>query len=255
MRDAYLRHLGLSASAASRPPELSLLRDLQVAHMIAVPFENLDVFHRRGVNTDVSTSLRKIVERRRGGWCFELNGAFGWLLRELGFEAVYVSCRVRGDDDWGPELDHCALLVTIDEQPWFVDVGFGDSCMVPVPLRAGDHAGVPFPIRIRADPHEPGVVFAQLDPKHGWADRLCIDPEPRSMEEFDGRSELLQSEPGLPWTTYPFATRATAADGSRVILRPAVHRTRSGAGPFVDAPIGPGDWDRVLADLFAIDEG
>ena len=143
MRDGYLDLLGVDV--AGRPADLELLRELQVAHLIAVPFDNLDVFHRRGADTDVAGSVAKIVERRRGGWCFELNGAFGWLLRELGFEVTYVSCRVHLDSGWGPELDHCAVVVRLDGEPWFVDVGFGDACMVPVPLAAGEHRRRPAP--------------------------------------------------------------------------------------------------------------
>ena len=109
----------------------------------------LDVFHRRGVGTDPAESIAKIVGRRRGGWCFELNGSFAHLLRELGYDAVNVSCRVHGDDGWGPDLDHCAIVVTIDGERWFVDVGFGDCCSVPVRLVPGDHRGIPRSVRLR----------------------------------------------------------------------------------------------------------
>ena len=124
MMHAYLKRI--SVDVAGRTPTLELLAELQMAHLLAVPFENLDVFHRRRVTTDVEHSLGKIIERGRGGWCFELNGAFGWLLAELGYRVDYVSCRVNGPDVWGPPLDHCALVVHLDDRCWFVDVGFGD---------------------------------------------------------------------------------------------------------------------------------
>ena len=66
------------------------------AHLVTVPFENLDVYHRRGVSTDVVASYAKVVEARRGGWCFELNGLFGWLLGRLGYDVDRVSCQVWG---------------------------------------------------------------------------------------------------------------------------------------------------------------
>lgn len=136
--DPYMDRLGVDA--VGRVPDLVLLTELQRSHLVAVPFENLDVYHRRPVRTDVSWSVPKITRHGRGGWCFELNGAFGWLLRQLGFRVDYVSCRVRGDDGWGPDLDHCALLVHLDDTRWFVDVGFGDCCMVPIPLMPGETA-------------------------------------------------------------------------------------------------------------------
>jgi len=249
VRADYLRRIGIHV--AGRPADLDLLRDLQVAHVIAVPFENLDVFHRRGVDTHLASSAAKIVDSR-GGWCFELNGAFGWLLRELGYDVAYVSCRVHGDDGWGPALDHCALVVRLDGDPWFVDVGFGDACMVPVPLRSGDHRGVPRPVQVRAD--DGGFVLAERGVDGEWADQLHIDPVPRTMDEFTPRSTYLQTEPGLMWTEKPFATRATAPDGSRVTLRNGVLRIREGAGEFVDTPVDPAEWSSLLRDHVGIDD-
>jgi N-hydroxyarylamine O-acetyltransferase len=126
-----------------------------------VPFENLDVFHRRGVSTDIEHSLAKILAGGRGGWCFELNGAFGWLLREIGFTADYVSCRVLGDDGWGPPLDHLALVVHLEGRRVFADVGFGDCCIVPIPLENGTHVGLPR--TARCDVGNDGFVIADRE--------------------------------------------------------------------------------------------
>ena len=250
--DRYLARIGVDV--AGRAPDLALLRDLQIAHLIAVPFENLDVFHRRGVSTDPAVSIRKIVDRGRGGWCFELNGSFAWLLRELGFDAVTVSCRVHGDDGWGPDLDHCAIVVTLDGEAWFVDVGFGDCCSVPVPLRPGEHEGVPRDVSVR-DAGSRFVLAERVDGE--WRDQLDIDPTPRSMDEFTPRSTYLQTEPGLMWTAKPFATRATAPDGSRVTLRHGVLRRRTGRGAFVDVELGdvdPATWSGLLRAHVGIDD-
>jgi arylamine N-acetyltransferase len=69
------------------------LTELQAAHLVHVPFENLHVFYRVGVRVDVEWSFREIVEQRRGGWCFELNGCFAELLRRLGYAVDLLSCR------------------------------------------------------------------------------------------------------------------------------------------------------------------
>ena len=100
MKDQYLERLGVER----RAPSLEFLSELQASHLIHVPFENLDVFHRRGVSTEAEVSVEKVIGGR-GGWCFELNGAFGWLLNEIGFDAEYVSCRVLDDDEWSTLLD------------------------------------------------------------------------------------------------------------------------------------------------------
>jgi N-hydroxyarylamine O-acetyltransferase len=212
------------------------------------------VFHRRGVDTAAVSSISKIIGGR-GGWCFELNGAFGWLLRELGYDVTYVSCRVHGDlpdGGWGPEFDHCALVVRVDGEPWFVDVGFGDACMMPVPLREGDSVGVPWPVRMCLD--DTSIVLAVRGIDGAWHDQLHIDPVPRTMDEFTPRSTYLQTEPGLAWSEKPFATRATAPDGSRVTLRNGVLRIREGAGEFVDTPVEPSEWSNLLRDHLGIDD-
>jgi N-hydroxyarylamine O-acetyltransferase len=240
----------LGVDVTDRQPGEALLAELQLAHLIAVPFENLDVFHRRGVRTDVEWSVPKIAERLRGGWCFEVNGSFGWLLRQVGFEVDYVSCRVLNDDGWGPELDHCALVVHIDDQRWFVDVGFGDCCMCPISLVTGDHRGVPRPVRCRVEPKTFVITERMLD--GSWEDQLFGSFAPLTLDAFTPRSDYLRTTPGLSWSEKVFATRATAADGSRITLRADVLRTRTGVGEFVEEPVAPDAWSSLLADHFGL---
>jgi len=246
--EQYLDRIGLASKG--RSPDLAFLRDLQVAHLVAVPFENLDVFRRSGVTTDLAWSLPKVVERRRGGWCFELNGAFGWLLRELGYTVDYVSCQVFGADGWGPPLDHCALVVHVDDERWFADVGFGDCCMVPVPIVDGEHAAVPRDVRFAIDGDQFRMEERGLDGT--WGNSLQGRFRPRTLADFTPRSEYLQNEPGLSWTERSFATRATAADGSRVTLRNGVLRVREGRGEFVDTPVSDEDYDALLSEHFGL---
>src|SRR5512135_3562244 len=76
-------------------PTPSTLRSLHRAHMLAVPFENLDIvpLHRE-IHLDEPALWEKIVLRRRGGFCYELNGLFAWLLRHCGFDVTYLNGRV-----------------------------------------------------------------------------------------------------------------------------------------------------------------
>jgi N-hydroxyarylamine O-acetyltransferase len=246
--ERYLARLGVDISG--RLADQTLLAELQMTHLIAVPFENLDVFHRRGVRTDVDWSVPKIVERSRGGWCFEVNGAFGWLLRQIGFEVDYVSCRVLDEDGWGPALDHCALVVRVGGERWFVDVGFGDCCMCPIPLVPGDHDGVPRPVRCRLEPE--GFVITEQMLDGSWEDQLFGSFTPLTLDAFTPRSDYLRTTPGLSWSEKVFATRATAADGSRITLRSDVLRTRAEAGAFVDQPVAPDEWSGLLFEHFGL---
>jgi arylamine N-acetyltransferase len=105
-------------------PTADVLRDLHRAHLFTVPFENLDIALGRKIVCDENGFVQKIVEQRRGGFCYELNGAFAALLRAIGFEVTLLSARVpREDGTDGPEFDHLALRIDLGES-WLADVGF-----------------------------------------------------------------------------------------------------------------------------------
>src|SRR5258706_10346992 len=105
--------------------DAAMLRALQRAHLYSVPFENLDIARGRRITLDIERIYDKVVPRRRGGFCYELNGLMGWLLHELGYEVKMLSARSFKDDgSFAPEYDHLALLVRCpaDKTRWLVDV-------------------------------------------------------------------------------------------------------------------------------------
>jgi arylamine N-acetyltransferase len=135
-------------------PDLSTLRSLHRAHVTAIPFEALDA--QLGVIPSLESQaiFAKIVERARGGWCYEMNGLFGAALEAIGFEVTRVSCGVMrqdgGDDRMGT---HLALLVDC-EGPWLCDVGFGGSLLEPLPLAVGSRVDLPYTVSLeRTDDH------------------------------------------------------------------------------------------------------
>ncbi|MET0325623.1 MAG: arylamine N-acetyltransferase [Ilumatobacteraceae bacterium] len=136
--DAYLARLGLDDRP---PPTAATLERLHRAHLGRVPFENLDIHIGRPITIDVDRFVTKIVNDRRGGFCYELNGAFAWLLERLGFAVDRLEARVHGDDGPSRPFDHLCLRVTAPgDEPALADVGFGDSFDAPIPLTFGvDH--------------------------------------------------------------------------------------------------------------------
>jgi N-hydroxyarylamine O-acetyltransferase len=237
----------------SGPPTLELLAALQLAHLTHVPFENLHVFHARGVRTDLEWSFPKVVEQARGGWCFELNGCFGALLRAVGFDLDYISCQVwDASIGWGPALDHLGLVVRLDGERWFVDVGFGDNCLVPLPLRNGDYEASPR--RARIDIDDEMFVLSELMPDAGWVPQLQGGLQPRELADFTPRSEYLKTAPDLSWAHKPFASRAVDGDGSRTTLRRDVLRVRDKSGPFVETPVAEEEWSDLLAAHFGLND-
>src|ERR1044072_2822827 len=131
--EAYLKRINYNGSLDPTP---ETLRALQVAHLLAVPFENLSIHAGEPIVLDEDALFGKIVENRRGGFCYEANGLFAGLLRALGFEVEMLSAGVaRRDGGFGPDFDHMTLMVTLAER-WLVDVGFGESFVEPLLLDA-----------------------------------------------------------------------------------------------------------------------
>ncbi len=129
----YLRRISYNKPIQ---PNSETLRGLQTAHMLAVPFENLDIVPlHRPIQLNQQALWDKIVVRKRGGFCYELNGMFAWLLKQTGFEVTYLNSRVfRDDGSLGIDFDHLTLLVRAPGQStrWLADVGFGDSFLEPL---------------------------------------------------------------------------------------------------------------------------
>src|SRR5262245_18910123 len=251
--DRYLARLGVAGRC---DPTLTALTDLQLAHLERVPFENLHVFHRIGVRTDVGWSYGKIVEQHRGGWCFELNGCFAELLRRLGFTVDLLSCRTFEPDTGGmsPDFDHLTLLVHLDDGPYLVDVGWGDSALRPLPLEPGEHDSRPRSTRIEVDATTVRLIelVARDTAETAWELQYEADRQPRQLSDFEARSDYLQSAPGLSWTTKPLVTRATSALGGRVTLHRDRLRLRGDDLSIRDEPVAQGDWDAQLDRWFAM---
>jgi len=171
--EPYLQRLGYERAP---PPTLDTLRALQLRHTTAFPFETLAMLLREPVRLDLPSLERKLLHESRGGYCYELNLLFLALLRRLGFDARGVTGRVvmGGPVDAQTARTHLAILITLDDVRWLVDVGFGG--MVPTaPLRL--EAGVE-----QSTPHEP----YRLDRRgEGWVLLARVADEWRAMYVFD----------------------------------------------------------------------
>jgi len=123
-------------------PDHETLRGLQLAHLLTVPFENLDIGLGRKIELDDQALWNKIITNHRGGFCYELNGLFAWLLKQIGFEVTYLDARDyhEDSDSFGIHFDHLALMVHApgDTTRWLADVGYGDTFIQPLDIGSGD---------------------------------------------------------------------------------------------------------------------
>lgn len=130
-KQRYLQHIGFAGIPQA---DLLTLQQLHRCHMLSVPFENLSIIYRQGIHLEEPALFNKIVERNRGGFCYELNRLFAALLKDIGFNVQFISGEIRArDGSFGAPFDHMALMVEL-EQPYLVDVGFGDSFLTPLKI-------------------------------------------------------------------------------------------------------------------------
>lgn len=197
--EAYLSRIG---AAPPEAPTLQALASLHLAHLLAVPFENLDISLGRRIRLDRDALLAKVVDARRGGYCYELNGLFALLLRTLGYAVTLHSARVAtAAGGLTDEFDHLALVVSGGRlpQPVLADVGFGEGFLEPLPLHDG------FERRERGQAvglGRRGDAWAYRERRDGedWRDRYVLTARPHALADFAERNEWQQSSPESHFT-------------------------------------------------------
>jgi arylamine N-acetyltransferase len=177
--DTYLRRIG-----AARPERADAagLRDLQLCHLRTVPFENLSIHLGEDIVLEEKPLLAKVVEARRGGFCYELNSTFAALLRGLGFTVSLLQARLfAGRDRIGIPYDHLALRVdTADSGPWLADVGFGDHSYYPLALdERGDQRDPAGTFRIAEGPEQ-----GDLDLYRNGKPEFRLEARPCALADF-----------------------------------------------------------------------
>ena len=194
---AYLVRIGYSGP---REPSLATLRALVAAHTAAIPFENIDVFLRRGVRIDVPSVQRKLVAEKRGGYCFEQSTLFEAALAALGFAPIPLIARVvRGVPEGitTPRSHKNLLLLKLTEVPFLADVGFGNlSPTAPIALRSDEEQPTSHGYRlVRAGPEF--VMQAGLAGRWESMYRFALEPAPHI--DYEVGNWFTSTYPGSPF--------------------------------------------------------
>lgn len=194
-------------------PTLEVLRALHQAHMFTVPFENLDIHLGRPIILEPEALYHKIVEEKRGGFCYELNGLFASLLKELGFTVDLLSAQVKSQSGFGAPFDHLLLLVHLEED-WLADVGFGASFLEP--LRLCEDVQTQSSGVYRLEIGSPSTLFLQRAPDQSWTIEHRFTLHPYALSDFDEMCHYHQTSPASHFTRQRVCTRATL--GGRLTL-------------------------------------
>ena len=237
----YFARIGYSGA---HDTTLTTLRAVHRAHLLAIPYENLDIHLGRTITLDPEATFAKLVDERRGGWCYEMNGLLGRVLETLGFDVRYLSGAVgRATHGWRAQGNHLVLLVTLDRR-WIADVGFGDGFLTPLPLEPGSYRQDFLQYRITRD----GPRWRVHNHEFGGADGFDFTLTPRTLDAFAAQCHELQTSPESSFVTTTVCERFTPH--GLVMLRGAVLRRVTAGGVTTETVGSADDYVRVLRDSF-----
>jgi arylamine N-acetyltransferase len=251
--DEYLARLGLEPE----PPSAEALARIHRAHVERVPYETLWIHLGEDWGIDTGASFERVATRRRGGYCYHLNGSLSELLRRLGYDVVrHVGGVHRADGPSEADLgNHLVLTVRglpTDANPggsWYVDAGLGDGLHEPLPLEPGTYRSGPYTLVLEETPG--GVGDWHLDHAAAGGFRgMAWRSAPVGMEAFADRHVQLSTDPTSGFVRVMTAQRrdATGADTLKgLVLR------RTGDRPSSKDVGSLAELTDVLGDVFGLD--
>ena len=204
--DAYCARISYKGP---RDVSLATLKGLHFAHVHTVPFENLDIHLGQRISLEPSDLFTKIVTRKRGGYCYEVNSFFAMILQAFGFHVQCLLARVLyGFSTFRPR-SHQLLLVTVENQSWIADVGFGSCCLRLPLLLTSDvvHEQGPDKFKLRAEAGSTYILEAMLAGR--WQDLYSFTLEPFLLADYEPYNYWNSTAPYVRWTQQKVCTIPT----------------------------------------------
>jgi N-hydroxyarylamine O-acetyltransferase len=256
--DGYLARIGLEPGLPRRTgPTLATLGVLHLAHVAAVPFENLDILLGRPVRLDLDSLQRKIVAARRGGYCFEQNTLFQAVLERIGFRVTPLAARVRAGANGLRPRTHMLLRVHMDEQDFLADVGFGAGGVVqPVPFAEGVVVSTgPFAHRLVREGELwvlQGATGDAVPPGRAgtWSDQYAFTLEPQHAVDYEVANHYTSTHPQSAFVLNLTAQRSRPE--GRTVLRNRELTVTTASGHSVAPVRDPEHLLEVLAGHFGL---
>lgn len=245
---AYFDRIG---GVADHSPTGETLRALHRAHVLAIPFENVDVVLARPPKLEIEHLQDKLIRRARGGYCYEHTLLFAALLERLGYTVTGLAGRVRNGRDARRPRSHALLRVEADGQSWLADVGFGgERPLEPIPLidgtvrRQGD-----WTFRIVAA-GETEWTLRSLRPD-GWFDLYSVDLAQHYPGDYAVQNHYTATHPDSPFVAQLVVQRTTP--DSRYALRGQELQITTADGRIEHRGVSDGELIGVLRDTFGVD--
>jgi|SRR5699024_563940 len=226
---------------------LDHLKTLQFLHMKHVPFENLDVIRKVPIYLNLEQIYKKIVDNNRGGYCYELNGLFHWLLTNLGYNARLIAATVmRPDGQFAKANTHVAIVVSLD-QYYLVDVGFGSSQLQPIALNGDAYEDISGVYKVE----KVSDSFYDLMKKDStsWRIMYRFSLEEKILQDFHEGVVFNQVSPESTFTHHDLVTKAT--DTGRITLSDHTLTTTKHKKQ-TKTTLSSSEKEKVLQDIFGI---
>lgn len=243
----YLDRIGFKGSSV---PNQNTLFSLQKNHLLSIPFENLDIHYNRKISLSIDDIYKKIVVAKRGGFCYELNGLFHRLLEEMGFHAKLISAKVHMQNgEYSPEYDHLAIITTLENQDFLVDVGFGKFSLEPLKVELGVTLSDPYG-QFLFDRFDPDYYRINEVLDNTSIPQYVFTTKRRELLEFEKRCEFHQTSKESHFTKKKLIS--IAKHNGRVTLNNSVLKITS-SGIEEETAFDEGEFEDKLKQLFNIE--
>jgi N-hydroxyarylamine O-acetyltransferase len=213
--DAYLNRVGYPGPLDADGRTLAALHR---AHLAAIPFENLDIILGRGIAVDLEHVQAKLVERRRGGYCYEHATLFGAVLDQLGYQVDRLLARTGDPLEHPRPRSHMVLRVGTGQQRWLADVGFGSGLLAPLPMAAtGPHRQGSWTYELVRG--EDGAWRLREDDGTGWRTIQTFTEEPQYFVDIEVANYNTATNPNSPFVQRPILVRKDETSVRRLLGR------------------------------------
>jgi N-hydroxyarylamine O-acetyltransferase len=249
--DAYFARIGYGGPAT---PTLETLTAVQAAQVAAIPFENLNPLMGLPVNLDPDSLQAKLVQSRRGGYCFELNGLFKAALEAMDFQVTGLAGRVRwmaaADEPLGGR-SHMLMKVDLADGSYLADAGFGAHLLdAPLRLQASLEQSTPWALYRLTEDAGALTLFVRIADE--WRSIYLFNLEPQLTADYENYSWFTATHPQSLFVNYLIAERLTETVRYNLVNTRLVERGRDGS--VTERILGSaGEFGEMLDTVFDIE--
>lgn len=249
--DRYLARIGYDGPLQ---PDLTTLTALHAAHVGAIPFEGLNPLLRHPVVLDLASLQQKLVEQRRGGYCYEQNAILRAALQAIGFNVTGLGGRVRWnappDSPLGPKT-HMLLRVDLPDGPYLADVGFG-ACMLDAPLRLVADIEQSTAMGTYRLTEADGLLWLAAKRTAGWRTMYVFDLVPQLRSDYELGNWYTSTNPAVPFPTTLVMERVKDGRRYKLVNRHLIVEAHDGEQVSTRTLESAGELRQVLDETFNV---